>query len=112
MSIATIRSEKREWNKYNRRIKALPKDYQFVYKQMLRYMFKTVDLSTDQMFKLISEIVDLFEDGARHNLHILEITGRDVASFCDSLTADYPSYMDEVQASIEASIQKALAKHK
>ncbi len=112
MSFKTIRAEKREWNKLQKRVKALPSDYRYVYKQMLKYIYKTVNLDSQQLIEFNLEIIELFESGAREGKHVLEITGRDVASFCDQLTVDMTSYMEEIESEIEESIRRALLKQK
>lgn len=112
MSLSTIREQKREWKNLNKRVLNMPSDYQFVYKQMSKYIFKTVALDEKQIIDLITEIIVLFEEGIINNKHVLDVTGRDVASFCDNLTADYDTYMDEIQAKIEENLQEALSKRK
>ncbi len=112
MSIKSIIKQKREWNQFKRSVKLLPDDYQFVYKQMQKYIFKTVNLNEEQIIELFTEIIQLFEQASYDGKHVLDVTGRDVAGFCDNLTADYDSYMDDIQAEIEASIIQALSKHK
>lgn len=112
MSIKSIIKQKREWNQFKRSVKLLPDDYQFVYKQMQKYIFKTVNLNEEQAIELFTEIIKLFEQANYDGKHVLEVTGRDVASFCDSLTADYDNYMDEIQTEIEESIKQALSKQK
>lgn len=112
MSLKAIVDGKREWKQLNKRVEAMPEDYIFVYKQMQKYIFKTKDLNSEQAFKIFGDILDLFEEGITNNLHILEITGRDVATFCDNMTSDYSSYIDTVQAEVEASIEASLKKIK
>lgn len=112
MSIKSIINQKREWNAFKRSVKLLPDDYQFVYKEMQKYIFKTATLNEEQAIELFTEIVKLFEQASYDGKHVLEVTGRDVAGFCDSLTVDYGSYMDAVQVEIEESIKKALKKVK
>lgn len=112
MSLKAIIDGKREWKQLNKRVKTMPEDYVFVYNQMQKYILKTVDLNPEEMIKLFGEILDLFNEGITNNLHVLDITGRDVAAFCDSMTCDYTSYMDVVQAEVEASIKASLKKIK
>jgi DNA-binding ferritin-like protein (Dps family) len=46
------------------------------------------------MFKLKS-LVDMLEEAAAHNRHVLEITGSDVAAFADELVHGEKSYFDQ-----------------
>lgn len=103
---------KRQWKTLKRRVKAMPTDYQYVYKEMQKYIFKTVELDNEQCIALFTEIIELFEEGVSAHKHVLTITSQDVAGFCDSLTEDYSNYYDQVQAEVEASIKKALSKQK
>jgi DNA-binding ferritin-like protein (Dps family) len=64
------------------RVKALPPDYQIVYKEIQRYLFK-VGGGT-----LLSGIVDFFEEGVAAGKGVLELIGNDVAAFCDDLVKD------------------------
>ena len=58
MSIQDIIEGKKQWRAHLARVKALPPDYQIVYREMRRYLFKIG--SVDQL----SGIVDFFEEGA------------------------------------------------
>jgi DNA-binding ferritin-like protein (Dps family) len=66
------------------RVRALPPDYQIVYREIQRYLFKVgpCDLSDGH---LLSGIVDFFADGAAAGKGVLELIGNDVAAFCDDL---------------------------
>lgn len=112
MSIKTMLAEKQEWRNLEKRVKAMTADYQFVYKQMKTYIFKVTILDSQQMFELFEEIITLFEQGTENGLDVLDITGRDVATFCDQLTIDKQSHLDSVQREVEESIRQALLKVK
>ncbi|MGH3224542.1 MAG: DUF1048 domain-containing protein, partial [Streptosporangiaceae bacterium] len=66
------------------RVKALPPDYQIVYKEIQRYLFKIgpADVADG---RLLSGIVDFFEEGVAAGKGVLELIGSDVAAFCDDL---------------------------
>ena len=85
MNIKKVIEEKKEWKSYQARIKSLPKQYQIVYQEVKKYLFKvscTEGISCDS---ILLEILDLFEEGAVNGKNVLDITGIDVASFCDNL---------------------------
>ncbi|MGN9908861.1 DUF1048 domain-containing protein [Phytohabitans sp. LJ34] len=90
---------KKQWRAHMARVKALPPDYQIVYKEMQRYLFKVgpVDLPDGP---LLPGIVDFFEEGVAAGRGVLELTGTDVAAFCDGLITDSPTYADIYQQSI------------
>ncbi|WP_284740470.1 DUF1048 domain-containing protein [Amycolatopsis sp. RTGN1] len=99
MGIQDIVEGKKQWRAHLARVKALPPDYQIVYKEMQKYFFKVgpVDLTDGQ---LLSGIVDFFEEGVAAGKGVLELIGTDVAAFCDDLIKDSRTYADVYQESI------------
>lgn len=93
MGIQDIIEGKKQWRAHMARVKALPPDYQIVYKEMQRYLFKVgpVDLTGE---RLLPGIVDFFEEGVADGKGVLELTGDDVAAFCDGLVEDTRTYAD------------------
>jgi DNA-binding ferritin-like protein (Dps family) len=87
VGIQDIIEGKRQWRAHMARVKALPPDYQIVYKEMQRYLFKVglVDLPDGS---LLSGIVDFFQEGVAAGKGVLELIGSDVAAFCDDLVRD------------------------
>ncbi|MGW7241045.1 DUF1048 domain-containing protein [Streptomyces sp. NPDC054804] len=100
MGIQDIIEGKKQWRAHTARVKALPADYQIVYREMQKYLFKVgpVALSGGT---LLPGIVDFFEEGVASGQGVLELVGDDVAAFCDDLIKDSPTYADIYQASIE-----------
>ncbi|GAV12865.1 hypothetical protein PBN151_2798 [Paenibacillus sp. NAIST15-1] len=49
---------------------------------------------------MLSGIIDLFEEGAVLGKGVLEVTGSDVAAFCDGLIKDTKTYADLYQESV------------
>ena len=98
MSIQDIIEGKKQWRTHTARVKALPPDYQIVYKEMQKYLFKVgpVDLSGGQ---LLPGIVDFFEEGVAAGKGVLELIGNDVAAFCDDLVKDSRTCADIIQES-------------
>ncbi|MEK5059131.1 DUF1048 domain-containing protein [Paenibacillus shunpengii] len=88
---------KKEWREHVARVKALPQDYQIVYKEIQKYFFKVGPVELTDGTGLLSGIVDLFEDGAALGKGVLEVTGSDVAAFCDDLIKDSKTYDDIFQ---------------
>lgn len=88
MSIRDIIEGKKEWKAHVARVNALPKDYQIVYKEIQKYIFKVGPVELSEGIGLLSGIVDLFEEGSSMGKGVLEVTGKDVAAFCDDLIKD------------------------
>ncbi|MDN3265634.1 DUF1048 domain-containing protein [Streptomyces sp. CSDS2] len=99
MSIQDIIEGKKQWRAHVARTKALPPDYQIVYKEMQKYLFKVGPVSLSDG-SLLPGIVDFFEEGVAAGKGVLELIGTDVAAFCDGLIKDTPTYADVYQASI------------
>ncbi|GLX09048.1 DUF1048 domain-containing protein [Microbispora sp. NBRC 16548] len=99
MGIRDIIEGKKQWRAHMARVKALPPDYQIVYKEIQRYIFKVgpIDVLDGP---LLSGIIDFFEEGVAANRGVLELIGNDVAAFCDDLTKDSRTYADIYQESI------------
>lgn len=99
MGIQDIIEGKKQWRAHMARVKALPPDYQIVYKEMQRYFFKVgpIDLADGT---LLSGIVDFFGEGAAAGKGVLELIGNDVAAFCDDLIKDSRTYAEVYQESI------------
>jgi DNA-binding ferritin-like protein (Dps family) len=109
------RKWQQKWRAHMARVKALPQDYQIVYKEIQNYLFKvgpveltdgTDFLSTD----LLSGIIDLFEEGAALGKGVLEVTGSDVAAFCDDLIKDSKTFADILQESVAQEVNKSVKK--
>jgi DNA-binding ferritin-like protein (Dps family) len=99
VGIQDIIEGKKQWRAHLARVKALPPDYQIVYKEIQRYLFKVgpIDLPDG---RLLSGIVDFFEEGVAAGKGVLGLIGNDVAAFCDDLVKDSRTYADIYQESI------------
>ncbi|MEU5957401.1 DUF1048 domain-containing protein [Streptomyces sp. NPDC047525] len=107
MGIQDIIEGKKQWRAHLARVKALPPDYQIVYKEMQKYLFKVgpVDLPDGG---LLPGILDFFEEGVAAGKGVLELTGTDVAAFCDDLIKDTRTYADIYQESVSGKSGTAL----
>ncbi len=110
MRIQDIIEGKKEWRAHMARVKALPQDYQIVYKEMQKYLFKVGPAQLTEGTGLLSGIVELFEEGAALGKGVLEVTGSDVAAFCDDLIKDSKTYADIYQESVGQEVNKAMKK--
>ncbi|MEU2441514.1 DUF1048 domain-containing protein [Streptomyces rubradiris] len=99
MSIQDIIEGKKQWRAHVARVKALPPDYQIVYKEMQKYLFKVGPVSLPGE-SLLPGIVDFFEEGVAAGKGVLELIGTDVAAFCDGLIKDSPTYADVYRQAI------------
>jgi len=88
VGIQEIIDGKKRWRAHMARVRALPPDYQIVYKEIQRYLFKTGPVDLPDGSSLLSGIVDFFEEGAAAGKGAMALIGTDVAAFCDDLTKD------------------------
>lgn len=110
MRIQDIIEGKKEWRAHMARVKSLPQDYQIVYKEIQNYLFKVGPVELTTGTSLLSGIIDLFEEGAALEKGVLEVTGSDVAAFCDDLVKDSKTYADIYQESVAQEVNKAMKK--
>ncbi len=54
-------------------------------KRFKNYLFKVGPVERMEGTDLLTGIVDLFEEGAKLGKNVMNVTGRDVAAFCDDL---------------------------
>lgn len=85
MDLDSMIEGKRAWRALQARAKALPRDYRIVYKELQKYVFKAAPVEADANMGLLAGVIDLFEEGAAAGKNVLEVTGTDVATFCDAL---------------------------
>jgi len=102
-----IIGDKKEWKAMEARAKALPKDYQVVYHEIQQYIWKSSGLESIDVFK---GLLDLFEEGAADGKNALEITGSNVAAFCDELVKGAKTYVDKWRETLNNDIAKKIGK--
>jgi DNA-binding ferritin-like protein (Dps family) len=110
MRIQDMIEGKKEWRAHMARVKALPQDYQIVYKEIQKYLFKVGPVQLTEETGLLSGMIDFFEEGAALGKGVLEVTGNDVAAFCDDLIRDSKTYADIYQESVNQEVSKAMKK--
>lgn len=106
MSIKKIIEGKKEWRTHVTRVKALPKDYQIVYKEIQKYLFKVGPVELSEGVGLLSELLSFFEEGVAAGKGVLEVTGTDVAAFCDELIGDKKTFAELYQESVNQKIKE------
>jgi len=99
MNLQDIIKGKKEWRAHMARVKALPQDYQIVYKEIQKYLFKVGPVEMTEGIGLLSGIVDLFEEGAASGKGVL-----------DDLIQDSKTYADVYQDSVNRKVYKAIKK--
>ncbi|MEI7539795.1 MAG: DUF1048 domain-containing protein [Candidatus Saccharibacteria bacterium] len=99
--------DKKEWKAIEKRAKALPRDYRVTYDEIKHYLWKSSGITTIDAFKVM---IDLFEESAANGRQVLEITGNDVASFCDELVKGEKTYFEGWREKLNRGIAKKIGK--
>ncbi|MGE5495553.1 MAG: DUF1048 domain-containing protein [Burkholderiales bacterium] len=103
---------KREYKQQMARVKALPEDYQYVFKKIQEHMWMFAAGPGYDMVKIHYDLIELFEDGAAAGKHVLQVTGEDVAAFCDELLRSARTYTGDWREALNRDIMKKLGKEK
>lgn len=98
--------EKREWKAMEARAKALPSEYRNAYKAIQKYMWIAGGGPTDwkDSSRIFVGILDFFEEGAAECKKVHELTGEDVAAFCDELVKDEQTWKDKYRKKLNDTI--------
>lgn len=84
-------NDKRAWRDYKRRVAALPKEYNIVMNEMQSYIWNcgSLEISPDGNIYLLYDLLDLMEASVADGKQVLDVTGNDVAEFCDELIREW-----------------------
>ncbi|AXI08302.1 DUF1048 domain-containing protein [Oceanobacillus sp. 143] len=98
--------DKREWKAMEARAKALPSEYRNAYKAIQKYMWTAGGGPTDwkDISRIYGGILDLFEEGAAEGKKVTDLTGEDVAAFCDDLVKDEHTWKDKYRKKLNDTI--------
>jgi DNA-binding ferritin-like protein (Dps family) len=109
-NIKKMIESKREYKQQMARVKALPKDYQYVFKKIQGHMWMFAAGAGYDILKIHYDLIELFEEGAANGKHVLEITGEDVAAFCDELLRSARTYTENWRQELNRDILKKFGK--
>ena len=110
MGLKDIVEGKKQWRKHMARVNKLPYEYQIVYKEIQKYLFKIGPVGHDYGTNVLADILEHFEEGAASGKDVLDVTGKDVAAFCDELVKGSKTYADMYQESVNQKVAKAIKK--
>lgn len=104
--------EKKEYREMMAKVAKLPEDYQFVYKKIQAYMWNFAAGNGYDMLKIHYELIDLFESSAADGKNVLDVTGTDVAAFCDELLRNAKTYTDDWGKKLNSDVMKKFGEEK
>lgn len=95
--------EKKRYRENEKRARKLPEDYAKAYKEIRHYLWNTSGILTIE--PLIS-LVDLFEEASASGKTVVEVTGKDVATFADEFVSDESSYKNQQRKKLNDKLNK------
>lgn len=108
LNIKKMVESKREYKEQMARVDAMPEDYQFVFKKIQGHMWMFAAGAGYDMMKIHYDLIDLFELGVASGKKVLEITGDDVAIFCDELMKNTETYTENWRDKLNREITEKL----
>ena len=109
--LSKLIGEKKAWKAMEARVQALPPDYRAVYEQIKRYTWKVAAGDGTGTVATLDSVITLFEQGVGRQQGVRDVTGADVAAFCDARLREHDaaSYVDGWKASLNADVAGKLA---
>ncbi|WP_117149103.1 DUF1048 domain-containing protein [Paraliobacillus zengyii] len=105
--IVVSMNDKRVWKEMEARAKALPSEYHNAYKAIQKYMWTVGGLTEwNDISRIFNGILDMFEEGAAEGKKVTDLTGEDVAAFCDELVKDSETWKDKYSAKLNNTIAR------
>ncbi|WP_438445236.1 DUF1048 domain-containing protein [Gorillibacterium sp. sgz5001074] len=103
--IKKLIGDKKEYKEQMARAEALPKDYRFVFEKIHGYIWSFASGDGSDMLKTQNELIELFEANAAVGKHVLDVTGEDVAGFCDEFMRDTRKWTDSYRQKLNRSLK-------
>lgn len=98
--------DKKDWKRMEARAADLPADYRTVYAEMKSYMWPFTASDGMDIVAILRDILDLFETEAAAGRPVLDVTGNDLAAFCDARLPEHTLYEEKLHATLDAVLAK------
>jgi len=102
--LSRIIGDKKEWKAMEARAHALPHDYRVVYGEMKSYLWRFTSGDGMDVVAVLRDVLELFEASAREGRRVLDVTGRDVAAFCDERLSGVTTYADTWRSELNRAV--------
>ncbi len=102
--VKRIVGDKKEWRRMEARAAALPGDYRIVYSDIQKYMWKFTAGNGRDTIVILRDLLGLFETAAADDKRALQITGEDVAAFCDELLRNAKTYTEKWREALNRDV--------
>ncbi len=103
-----IIGDQKGWKAMQARAEALPTDYRIVYGEIQKYMWKFTAGDGMDIIAILKGLLELFETGAADGKRALEVTGQDVAAFCDELLRNAKTYTEKWHEALNRDVMSKL----
>ena len=103
--------DRKEWKRMEARANALPRDYRIVYGEMKSYLWRFTAGDGMDIVAILADVLADFEAAAADGKQALEVTGEDVAAYCDARLGDanpYDRYLQKWRNSLNQDVKKQL----
>ncbi len=107
--LTKILGDKKAWKAMEARAAALPRDYRIVYSEMKSYLWRFTTGDGMDTIAVLQDVLGLFQTSAAQGKDVLEVTGNDVAAFCDQRLPPVTSYLHKWRASVNRDVADKLA---
>ena len=107
-NISKMIKSKREYKQQMVRVNALPKDYQYVFKEIQSHMWQFVSGAGNDMMEVQYGLIDRFKEGVAEGKSVLEVTGEDVAGFVDELLKNTKTYTEDWRNKLNQKIKNKI----
>lgn len=104
--IKKIIKDKKEYREQLARIEALPEEYRFVFEKIQGYMWQLASGDGSDMLQRQYDLIELFEASAADGRRVLDVTGKDVAGFCDEFLRDTKKWTDNYRHKLNRDMSK------
>lgn len=104
--IKKIRDDKKEYREMQERAKRLPDAYYFVFQKIEAYTWECAGGDGIDTMKAQGDLLDLFEISVADGRAVLEVTGNDVAGFCDEFFRDTRKWSDAYQKRLNRKLNR------
>ena len=94
------------------RAEKLPSDFRIVYGEIKNYMWQFTSGDGMDIVAIFNDLLALFETASADGRHALEVTGEDVAGFCDELLRNAKTYTENWREKLDQNVMKKLESEK
>ncbi|MGL5816016.1 MAG: DUF1048 domain-containing protein [Phycicoccus sp.] len=106
--VTRILGDKKAWRAMGARARALPRDHRIVYDELKGYLFRVAAGDGTDVVAVLRDVLDLFEANAAEGRAVLDVTGADVAAFCDERLRG-STWIDTWRAGLNREVARKLA---